>query len=162
MLENLKGKWTEAGLAISTRQQLYLLINRIYSRMRSLKKYTGYNPYAIAIIGRFVRLFALWAEPIEEDDKKSIEYDRVQVPEISMWDMFDDAFTAIARDGANTVEVAVQLQKAFESLASIGVKSLREVAIHHARLARARAENALEASEDLEVLRKAAKFADPV
>ena len=117
---------------------------------------------AIAIIGRFVRLFALWAKPIEEDDKKSIEYDRVEVPEISLWDMFDDAFTAISRDGAGTVEVAVRLQKAFESLASIGVTSLRDVAIHYARLARARAENALAAPEDLEVLRKAAKFANPV
>jgi uncharacterized membrane protein len=38
---------------------------------------------AIVIIGRFVRLFALWAEPIEEDDKQSIEYDRVEVPEFS-------------------------------------------------------------------------------
>jgi uncharacterized membrane protein len=117
---------------------------------------------AIAIIGRFVRLFALWAKPIEEDDRKSIEYDRVEIPEISLWDMFDDAFTAIARDGAGTVEVAVRLQKAFESLASIGVTSLRDVAIHHARLARARAENALMAPEDLEVLRKAAKFANSV
>ena len=117
---------------------------------------------AIAIIGRFVRLFALWAKPIEEDDKKSIEYDRVEVPEISLWDMFDDAFTAISRDGAGTVEVAVRLQKAFESLASVGVTSLRDVAIHYARLARARAENALAAPEDLEVLRKAAKFANPV
>jgi uncharacterized membrane protein len=117
---------------------------------------------AIAIIGKFVRLFALWAEPIEEDDKKSIEYDHVEVPEISLWDMFDDAFTPIARDGAGTVEVAVRLQKAFESLASIGVTSLRDVAIHYARLARARAENALAAPEDLEVLRKASKFANPV
>jgi uncharacterized membrane protein len=117
---------------------------------------------AIAIIGRFVRLFALWAEPIEEDDKKSIEYDRVEVPEIFLWDMFDDAFTAIARDGAGNVEVAVRLQKAFELLASIGATSLRDVAIHYARLARARAENALAAPEDLEVLREAAKFANPV
>jgi uncharacterized membrane protein len=117
---------------------------------------------AIVIIGKFVRLFALWAESIEEDDKKSIEYDRVEVPEISLWDMFDDAFTPIARDGAGTVEVAVRLQKAFESLASIGVKPLRDVAIHYARLARARAENALAAPEDLEVLRKASKFANPV
>ncbi len=117
---------------------------------------------AIAIIGRFVRLFALWAEPVEEDEKQTIEYDRVAVPEISLSDMFDDAFTAIARDGAGTVEVATRLQKAFESLASLGVTSLRDVAIRHARLARARAENALVAPKDLEVLRKVAKFANPV
>jgi len=117
---------------------------------------------AIAIIGRFVRLFALWAEPVEEDEKQIIEYDRVEVPEISLSDMFDDAFTAIARDGAGTVEVATRLQKAFESLASLGVTSLRDVAIRHARLARAIAENALVAPKDLEVLRKVAKFANPV
>jgi uncharacterized membrane protein len=117
---------------------------------------------AIAIIGRFVRLFALWTEPIEEGDKQTIEFDRVEVPEISLWDMFGDAFTPIARDGAGIVEVAVRLQKAFESLASIGVTSLRDVAIHHARLARARAENALVTPEDLEVLRKVTKFANPI
>jgi uncharacterized membrane protein len=117
---------------------------------------------AIAIIGKFVRLFALWAEPIEEDDKKSIEYDHVEVPEISLWDMFDDAFTPIARDGAGTVEVAVRLQKAFESLASIGVTSLGDVATHYARLARARAENVLAAPEDLKALRKASEFANPI
>ena len=117
---------------------------------------------AIAIIGRFVRLFALWTEPIEEGDKPTTEYDRVQVPETSLRDMFDDAFTPIARDGAATVEVAVRLQKAFESLASVGPTSLRDVAIHHARLARARAENTLVAPEDLEVLRKVSKFADSV
>ena len=117
---------------------------------------------AIAIIGRFVRLFALWTEPIEEGDKQTIEYDRVGVPEISLKDMFDDAFTPIARDGAGTVEVSVRLQKAFESLASISVNSLRGVATRHARLARARAENALVAPEDLEVLRKAAEFANSI
>ncbi len=116
---------------------------------------------AIAIIGRFVRLFALWVEPIEEDEKQSIEYARVELPEISLWDMFDDAFNAIARDGAGSVEVAVRLQKAFDSLASTGVTSLCDVAIHHARLACARAENVIVAPEDLDVLRKAAKFANP-
>ncbi len=115
---------------------------------------------AIAIIGRFVRLFALWTEPIEEGDKQTIEYDRVGVPEVSLRDMFDDAFTPVARDGAGTVEVSVRLQKAFESLASIGLNSLRVVAIRHARIALARAENALVAPEDLEVLRKAAEFAN--
>ena len=116
---------------------------------------------AITIIGRFVRLFALWTEPIEEGDKRTTEYDCVEVPEISLWDMFDDAFSSIARDGAGTIEVAVRLQKALESLASIGATTLRDVAIHHARLALARSENALELPEDLEVLRKVGKFGNP-
>ncbi len=113
---------------------------------------------AIGIIGTFVRLFALWSEPVAEGDRLSCEFDRVEVPEISLRDMFDDAFTAIARDGAGTIEVAGRLQKAFYSLASTGDAAMREVAIHHARLALARAENALELREDLEVVRKLAKF----
>ena len=117
---------------------------------------------AIDIIGTFVRLFALWSEPIEEGDTRISECDRVEVPEISLRDMFDDAFTAIARDGAGAIEVAGRLQKAFESLASIGDAAMRDAAIHHSRLALARAENVLELPEDLEVVRKLAKFASSV
>lgn len=113
---------------------------------------------AIDIIGTLVRLFALWSGPVEEADRLSCKFDRVAVPEISLRDMFDDAFTAIARDGAGAIEVAGRLQKAFHSLASTGDAMMREVAKHHARLALARAENALELGEDLEVLRKLAKF----
>ncbi len=117
---------------------------------------------AIDIIGTFVRLFALWSEPLEEGDMRTSECDRVEVPELSLRDMFDDAFTAIARDGAGTIEVAGRLQKAFESLASIEDAAMRDAAIHHSRLALARAENVLELPEDLEIVRKLAKFASPV
>ena len=36
---------------------------------------------AIGIIGRLVRLFVLWSEPIEEGDRQISECDRVEVPE---------------------------------------------------------------------------------
>jgi uncharacterized membrane protein len=117
---------------------------------------------AIVIIGTFIRLFTLWGEPIEEGDTRTPDCDRVKVPEISLRDMFDDAFTAIARDGAGIIEVAGRLQKAFKSLASIGDATMRDVAMHHARLALARAENVIELQEDIEVLRKLSKFANSV
>lgn len=117
---------------------------------------------AIGIIGTFVRLFALWSEPMKEGETRASEYDRVEVPELSLRDMFDDAFTAIARDGAGTIEVAGRLQKAFVSLASIGDAAMRDAAIHHSRLALARAENVLELPEDIEVVRKLARFANSV
>jgi uncharacterized membrane protein len=117
---------------------------------------------AIVIIGKFIRLFTLWSEPIEEGNTRTPDCDRVKVPEISLRDMFDDAFTAIARDGAGIIEVAGRLQKAFKSLASIGDATMRDVAMHHARLALARAENVLELQEDIEVLRKLSKFANSV
>ena len=115
---------------------------------------------AIDVIGTLVRLFARWAEPVEEGETPASRCDRVEVPELSVRDMFDDAFSAIARDGAGTIEVVIRLQKAFESLASIGKGSMRDSAISHARLALARAERKLELPEDLEVVRRSATCAD--
>ena len=113
---------------------------------------------AIDIIGRFVRLFASWKKPCEEDDRRQVKYDRVAVPELSLNDMYEDAFQAIARDGAGTIEVAIRLQKAFESLAFIGDASGREVAIQHARQALARAEKAMDLPADQEAVRKSARY----
>ena len=75
---------------------------------------------AISIIGVFVRLFARWSEPVVDTDRLSCEFDRVAVPEIALLDMFDGAFTAIARDGAGAIEVTLRLQKALHALASTG------------------------------------------
>ncbi|MFA5985645.1 MAG: DUF2254 domain-containing protein [Methylococcaceae bacterium] len=113
---------------------------------------------AIAIIGSLVRLFSLWVEPTKITEEQIIKYDRVIVPDLSMYDMFEDAFTGIARDGAGIVEVAVRLQKAFVSLATIGDESLTHAAIRHSHLALARAEMALSLTEDKEVVRQIAKL----
>jgi len=53
---------------------------------------------AIDIVGTFVRLFVLWNDTPQGESKP--EHDRVEVPKVSVDDMFDDAFTAIGRDGA--------------------------------------------------------------
>lgn len=115
---------------------------------------------AIYIIGVFVRLFALWCEPIAEGDRQACDNDRVEIPEISVQDMFDDAFTAIARDGASAVEVAGRLQKSFESLAFVGDAAMRDAALRHSRMALARAEKALQLPADLQVVRELAGFAN--
>jgi uncharacterized membrane protein len=52
--------------------------------------------------------------------------DRDFVPEISLKDMFDDAFNPISRDGAGTIEVALWFQKAFRTLASFNNKVCTE------------------------------------
>ena len=117
---------------------------------------------AIKIIGAFVRLFATWNEPIDSSEIREDEFNRIAVPEISICDMFNDAFTAIARDGAGTVEVALRLQKALESLAVIGDGQMRDTAVYHARLALARAEKALELSADIDLVRKQSKFTESV
>jgi uncharacterized membrane protein len=113
---------------------------------------------AIDIINRFVSLFVLWNKPVEENYKIPCEFDRIEVPEISMQDMFDDAFTAMTRDGAGLVEVGVHLQKALHALARIGDSNMQKAAERHARLAIARAEYALHVPEDLDEIRSASMF----
>ncbi|HKM36747.1 MAG TPA: DUF2254 domain-containing protein [Thiopseudomonas sp.] len=117
---------------------------------------------AIYIIGVFVRLFALWCEPLEEGDAQERDNDRVEVPEIAIRDMFDDAFTAIARDGAGAIEVTGRLQKALESLVSIGDLAMRDAALHHSRLALSRAEHVLQIPEDLQIVRDLASFSKDI
>lgn len=112
---------------------------------------------AISIIGSLARLFVLWVKT--EETSQGTECDRVEVPELSVRDMFDDAFTAIARDGAGTVEVVTRLHKVLESLSGLGDPTMRDAAMTHSRLALARAEMALELPEDLAQVRKAALFA---
>jgi len=114
---------------------------------------------AIDIIGTLVRLFSLWIKPAETHDAPAPECDRVEVPEISVHDLFDDAFTAIARDGAGIAEVVIRLQKALASLASLGDAAVREAAIRHARIALKRSEKALDLPEEIAAVRALARFA---
>lgn len=113
---------------------------------------------AIGVTGTLVRLFVLWNESGKADDINTVQFDRVAVPELSMADMFDDAFTGIARDGAGNVEVVTRLLKALESLAVIGNVTMRDNALRHARLAMLRSENAMQIPDDLRAIREATKF----
>lgn len=116
---------------------------------------------AIEITGTFVRLLTEWVAPVDDSsDGSENSYDRVEVPELSIDDMFDDAFTSIARDGAGAVEVVVRLQKAFQALASVGHPGLERAARRHARLSMKRAELSLTLEEDLENARQSGLTAD--
>lgn len=104
---------------------------------------------AIDIIGTLVRLFALWDAPPDDIEKQGAPCDRIAVPELSLTDMFDDAFSSIARDGAGTIEVACRLQKALASLAQLGSTEMRDNAIKQAELALSRAELAMTLPHDI-------------
>ena len=110
---------------------------------------------AIKVIGSFVRLFVCWSEPVPEGDEQQSYYDRVQVPEVSIEDMFDDAFTAIARDGAGCVEVGIHLQKALTALCMVGDESMKEATKRHAELSLKRSQIALPLDEDLQAVKSA-------
>ena len=109
---------------------------------------------AIDIMGAFVRLFALWVEHPQSSEAPDIEFDRVSVPEVSVDDMFDDAFNAISRDGAGTIEVAIRLQKALNTLASLGDVDVEVASRSHAHLAFRYAEQSLPLPEEIEGLQR--------
>lgn len=110
---------------------------------------------AIKVIGTLVRLISLLNTPAKAESQKQNEYDRIAVPEISISDMFEDAFTSIARDGAGTIEVCIRLQKALNSLESLNNNDIQKAAQYHKDLALKRACKALDIEEDLTAVRKA-------
>jgi uncharacterized membrane protein len=109
---------------------------------------------AIDIIGALVRLFMQWAQPAAPD-AAACTHDRVEVPALQVEDMFDDAFTSLARDGAPMVEVGIRLQKALRALAQLDDMPMQAAALRHARTALERARLALALPQDLEALRAA-------
>ncbi|PFG52699.1 putative membrane protein [Marinobacter sp. LV10R520-4] len=113
---------------------------------------------AINVIGTMVRLFTIWQSPLKKERLQAITYDRVSVPELVIDDLFDDAFTAIARDGAGMVEVSIRLQKAFCALAEAGDKAMAAAAKKHSRMALNRSKHAMSLSGDIDAVVRAAAF----
>ncbi len=113
---------------------------------------------AINVIGTMVRLFTLWQSPLEKDRVRETTYDRVSVPELVIDDLFDDAFTAIARDGAGMVEVSIRLQKAFCALAETDDEAMNLAARKHSRRALALSERAMSLPDDIDAVRREAAF----
>lgn len=115
---------------------------------------------AIDIVGTLVRLFTRWREPVDAEASAGVKYDRVAVPALAVDDMFDDAFTAIARDGADKIEVMIRLQKALQALAHVDNGAMRDAAVRQGRRARERAEGALLLADDIEAVRRVARWID--
>ncbi|MEO8683689.1 MAG: DUF2254 domain-containing protein [Devosia sp.] len=108
---------------------------------------------AIDVIGRAVRILAIWVEPVEEPEPS---YPNVFVPALELGDIFDDLFTPIARDGASVVEIGLRLQKAFLMLSRFGKGKFSTEARRHATEALQRAEHALPIEADKVRVRSAA------
>ncbi len=128
---------------------------------RALSPAVNDSGTAIKVIGTFVRLFSVFDEAAVDRCKDEIEYDRVAVPEISIFDMFDDAFMTIGRDGAGAVEVCVRLEKALSSLESLDNDDMRKAASYHRALALKRASLKLNVEEDLAAVKAAANYLAP-
>ncbi len=111
---------------------------------------------AIDVLGRAVRVLALWADGEDADDD-GVPYPSVRVGTLDIDDLFDDVFTPIARDGAGNVGVQLRLMKALRTLATMDHPEVRQAARHQARMALKRAEQAMALPEDLARVRAVAE-----
>ena len=129
---------------------------------RALSPAVNDHGTAISIIGSVTRLLLLWktspSAPMEENAQKSEEYqyDRVSVPELSINDLFDDAYTSISRDGAANIEVAIHIQKSLGAIINCFDKDseFKASATRFAKQSFHRSEQTLAFSDDIERLRK--------
>ncbi|GBQ22982.1 hypothetical protein AA0472_0949 [Acetobacter estunensis NRIC 0472] len=130
---------------------------------RALASATNDPGTALDVIGRQTRLLALWSTMQMERVGYVPKYPHVHVPALRDIDLFDDAFTLIARDGAHLIEIQLRLQKSLEALARMGSESFRAAARHQADNALIRAKTALVDPLDrkrlLELVRPADTFA---
>ncbi|QUS35065.1 DUF2254 domain-containing protein [Falsirhodobacter algicola] len=108
---------------------------------------------AIDVIGRGTRLLLLWAEGLAKTEPRPPRFARVVVPDLVAADLFDDLFTAIARDGAGVVQVQIRLQKALAALGGASHPEYPGLARDHALSAFARAERAMDHPGDIARLR---------
>ncbi|MBC5842704.1 DUF2254 domain-containing protein [Flavobacterium sp. F-380] len=113
---------------------------------------------AIQIINSHVRLFSLFDQIQKTENQREEIYNRIAVPEITIDDLFEDAFRPIARDGAGNIEVMIRLQKALKSLANFKHCDMKQVALKHSMQACSRAENALTHNQDVIELKKESLF----
>ncbi|WP_031238294.1 DUF2254 domain-containing protein [Asticcacaulis sp. AC466] len=111
---------------------------------------------AIDVIGRAVRLLALWGEA-EAQSADEIIFPDVYMAPIEDDDLFTDIFRPIARDGATAVEVGVRLQKAFLSLSQIHEGRFESSAKRHARLCEDRFRHGLIIDHDKRLISTLAK-----
>jgi uncharacterized membrane protein len=106
---------------------------------------------AIDAIGRLVRLLAAW----QPDHDCPPQYPRITVPGLESADLVEDAFVAIARDGATMIEVQIRLQKALATLASLAPQEFAEPCRTLAAEAARRAKTALADAADVKRLASA-------
>lgn len=109
---------------------------------------------AIDVLGRCVRLLALWTDVQSGDEKP--RFPHVHVPPLAISECFDHVFTPIGRDGAALVEVQLRIQKALAALVAINEAIFGNAARQEAHFALERAERGLSLARDRERVRIAA------
>ncbi|HRX15679.1 MAG TPA: DUF2254 family protein [Spirochaetota bacterium] len=113
---------------------------------------------AIDIISTFVRLFSIWINFKNDSQESEAKFDKVRFCTLSVKDMFDDAFTAIERDGSSLIEVTIKLIKSLSALSSIGDEQVQQAAAYHAKRIIKYAEQKLVLESDINNVRDEAQI----
>lgn len=107
---------------------------------------------AIAVLGSGTRAMAAFLKKIET--KRGGEATRVRLPALVIDDLLEDLFRPIARDGANSVEVAIRLQRSLGEIAGLAPRA-HGALVRTGAEALARCEAAMTFEADLERVRAA-------
>lgn len=115
---------------------------------------------AISVIGAATRILIRWADALPLPVADEPRYPRIFVPPLSTFDLFDDAFRPIARDGAAMVEVGIRLQKSLAILALQPSVEVQSAARHQSREALARFKSKLDIENDIAILEDLARHVE--
>ncbi|MEB6335272.1 DUF2254 domain-containing protein [Serratia rhizosphaerae] len=105
---------------------------------------------AIDVIGRAVRLLAVWGRNKPEPD--AVIYHNVWVKPIMTADLLDDIVNPIARDGAGLIEVQLRLLKGLQALDRMNTAVFAEDVRRYVAIIQHLAEQQMVSQQDLERL----------
>lgn len=106
---------------------------------------------AIDVISSLVRVLSYWDRNTSECKISEVKYKRIFFPELSVHDLFNDAFYSLAKEGANNLLVIKMIEEGFDALSSTNNEKYLEAILEHRKLVTTRTENGLMA-EDLKNL----------
>ncbi|WP_417484984.1 DUF2254 domain-containing protein [Maricaulis salignorans] len=124
---------------------------------RALSPATNDPGTAIEIINKLTHILLDRDSAAKRDGANPPRCSRIRVPALSPDDLLEDAFAAIEKDGVNSVELGIRLQKSYSLLARAQDCGMRKAAKRRSGLALERAEHALTFPDDLDRVRRAAR-----
>ena len=110
---------------------------------------------AIDILTRNTRLLIGWSAGRKKVSKEDMQYPRLHVYPLKTSDLFDDAFRMIARDGADSLEVQLRLQKSLCVMADLGDEEFHTAARQMSDLAWQHAADVMRLEADRDRLKSA-------
>jgi uncharacterized membrane protein len=123
--------------------------------MRALSPSTNDTGTAIDVIGTMVRILSSWHSEKQKCENRKIKYPQLYARPLSLDELFDEAFYALAQEGSNHLQVVISLQQALEALSQIEDPEYRRIAKRHLHLTTKRAEKNIKIEEDLIKLKRA-------